>query len=54
MLYALTREGIRPPARDPEKWVVDCKAVGSGEKALVYLGRYLYRRVILVTYLLES
>jgi hypothetical protein len=26
--------------------VVDCKSVGSGEKALVYLGRYLYRGVI--------
>jgi hypothetical protein len=22
---------------------VDCKSVGSGQKALVYLGRYLYR-----------
>ena len=28
------------------RWVVDCKAVGSGKKALVYLGRYLYRGVI--------
>jgi len=26
--------------------VVDCKAVGNGHKALVYLGRYLYRGVI--------
>jgi hypothetical protein len=26
--------------------VVDCKAVGSGDKALAYLGRYLYRGVI--------
>jgi len=26
--------------------IVDCKAVGSGDKALVYLGRYLYRGVI--------
>ena len=30
----------------PERWVVDCKSVGNGEKALVYLGRYLYRGVI--------
>jgi hypothetical protein len=30
----------------PQKWVVDCKQVGSGDKALVYLGRYLYRGVI--------
>jgi hypothetical protein len=26
--------------------VVDCKSVGSGEPALIYLGRYLYRGVI--------
>ena len=32
--------------RHPEKWVVDVKNVGTGEKALVYLGRYLYRGVI--------
>ena len=32
--------------RLPEKWVVDCRAMGSGEKALVYLGRYLYRGVL--------
>ena len=25
---------------------MDCKSVGTGEKALVYLGRYLYRGVI--------
>jgi hypothetical protein len=25
---------------------VDCKSIGSGEKALIYLGRYLYRSVI--------
>lgn len=46
MLDALTREGLKLPARYPEKWVVDCQSVGSGEKALVYLGRYLYRGVI--------
>jgi hypothetical protein len=26
--------------------IVNCKKVGSGGKALVYLGRYLYRGVI--------
>jgi hypothetical protein len=46
MLDALTREGLTLPARYPEEWVVDCKSVGSGEKALGYLGRYLYRGVI--------
>lgn len=30
----------------PENWVVDVKSVGSGDKALVYLGRYLYKGVI--------
>jgi hypothetical protein len=30
----------------PETWVVDVKSVGSGDKALVYLGRYLYKGVI--------
>ena len=34
------------PQEHPEKWIVDCQSVGSGDKALVYLGRYLYRGVI--------
>jgi hypothetical protein len=46
MLAAITGEGLPLPERYAEKWVVDCKSVGSGEKALVYLGRYLYRGVI--------
>ncbi len=46
MLAALAREGLTPPSACPDKWVVDCQCVGSGEKALVYLGRYLYRGVI--------
>ena len=46
MLDAMTREGLVLPAKYPEKWVVHCQHVGSGEKALVYLGRYLYRGVI--------
>ena len=46
MLDAITTEGLSLPERYAEKWVVDCKSVGSGEKALVYLGRYLYRGVI--------
>jgi len=43
MLEALTQAGLTLPARQPREWVVDCKHVGAGEKALVYLGRYLYR-----------
>ena len=46
MLEAITQEGLPLPPKHPEKWVVDCKSVGSGEKALLYLGRYLYRGVI--------
>lgn len=46
LLAALAREGLPLPCQHPEKWVVDCRCVGSGEKALVYLGRYLYRGVI--------
>ena len=46
VLAGITQAGLRLPKRYPEKWVVDCKSVGSGEKALVYLGRYLYRGVI--------
>jgi hypothetical protein len=46
MLEAITGQGLPLPQRYAEKWVVDCKCVGSGEKALVYLGRYLYRGVI--------
>lgn len=40
VLAGIKQAGLRLPERYPEKWVVDCKAVGTGEKALVYLGRY--------------
>jgi hypothetical protein len=46
LLNAITQDGLVLPKRYPEKWVVDCKSVGAGEKALTYLGRYLYRGVI--------
>ena len=46
MLAGLQAAGLPPPQQYPRKWVVDCKSVGSGEKALIYLGRYLYRGVI--------
>jgi hypothetical protein len=46
LLTALKHERLVLPARMPHKWVVDCKSVGNGDKALVYLGRYLYRGVI--------
>lgn len=46
LLEALTQAGLALPDRYPTKWVVDVKSVGSGDKALVYLGRYLYKGVI--------
>lgn len=46
LLAGLTAAGLNLPECHPPKWVVDCKHVGSGEKALIYLGRYLYRGVL--------
>lgn len=46
LLAAITAEGLTLAPGLPSAWVVDCKNVGRGEKALVYLGRYLYRGVI--------
>ena len=46
LLAAIEAAGLTLPGRYPKDWVVDCKSVGSGEKALIYLGRYLYRGVI--------
>ena len=46
LLAGIKAVGLSLPDRYPEKWVVDCKSVGSGEPALIYLGRYLYRGVI--------
>ena len=46
ILAGIEAAGLTLPVRYPSQWVVDCKSVGSGEKALIYLGRYLYRGVI--------
>ena len=46
ILTRMTEEKLPFPAKMPKKWVVDCKFVGVGDKALIYLGRYLYRGVI--------
>lgn len=46
LLEAVRREELELPARYPQTWVVDCKSVGCGEKALLYLGRYLYKGVV--------
>ena len=46
LLEAIREESLALPDRYPENWVVDVKSVGRGDKALVYLGRYLYKGVI--------
>lgn len=46
MLAGITAAGLALPAGYPTQWVVDCKSVGNGASALIYLGRYLYRGVI--------
>jgi len=46
LLAGMRQEKLQLPSKHPEQWVVDCKHVGSGQKALIYLGRYLYRGVI--------
>ena len=38
--------GLQVESKLPTQWVVDCQHVGRGDKALVYLGRYLYRGVL--------
>ncbi len=46
VIDAIKAAGLTLPVQLPEVWVVDCKAVGDGSQALLYLGRYLYRGVI--------
>jgi hypothetical protein len=46
MLDGIVNAGLGLPAHYPDQWVVDCKSVGRGDKALIYLGRYLYKGVI--------
>jgi len=46
MLDAITENELKLPINYPEDWVVDCRHVDTGNKALLYLSRYLYRGVI--------
>ena len=46
MLDALAKNDLNLPRDYPQKWVVDCLHVDKGKKALLYLGKYLYRGVI--------
>ena len=43
---AMKQQGLTVRDTLPDDWVVDCKHVGSGDKALTYLGKYLYRGVV--------
>jgi hypothetical protein len=46
ILAGIKALGLKVKETLPEEWVVHCKAVGRGDRALIYLGRYLYRGVI--------
>lgn len=43
---AMKERGWKVKAKLPRTWVADCEWVGNGDKALLYLGRYLYRGVL--------
>lgn len=45
-LEAMNLHGLKVKATLPKDWVVDSKHVGRGDKALTYLGKYLYRGVL--------
>lgn len=45
LLKAMRAAGMAIP-KNPPKWVVQCKKVGTGLPAIKYLSRYLYRGVI--------
>jgi hypothetical protein len=46
LLQAIVDSDLRVPKTSPQQWVVDCKEVGNGDSALLYLGKYLYKGVI--------
>ena len=46
LLAGIKQLNLPLPQQYPKEWVVNCKAVGEGSKAIIYLGRYLYRGVI--------
>jgi hypothetical protein len=46
LLQAIVDQNLRLPPNITKQWVVDCKEVGNGDKALIYLGKYLYKGVI--------
>ena len=46
LLKMMVANKLQIPKKCPETWVVDCKCVGNGNKAIIYLGNYLYKGVI--------
>jgi len=46
LLEKIVANKLQVPKTCPKQWVVDCKDVGAGDKALIYLGKYLYKGVI--------
>jgi hypothetical protein len=46
LLEKIVDNRLQEPRDCPKEWVVDCKNVGNGDKALIYLGKYLYKGVI--------
>ncbi len=46
LLEKIVDHNLQVPKDCPEEWVVDCKNVGNGDKALIYLGKYLYKGII--------
>jgi hypothetical protein len=53
-LETIVSEKLSVPKNCPKQWVVDCKNVGNGDKALIYIGKYLYRGVIQEKDILKS
>ena len=45
-LEAFTCSNLKSPSNYTKKWIANCKNVGKGRKALLYLSQYLYRGVI--------
>ncbi len=54
ILKTLVDNNLQIPGNCPKKWVVDCKNVGNGDKALIYLGQYLYKGVVQEKDILKS
>jgi Putative transposase/Transposase zinc-binding domain len=43
---ALKKKALSVSETIPDDWVVECTHVGQGDKALTYLGQYLYRGIL--------